>query len=171
VNTRRRSEPTGNPARGAALIVVAIVVGLVLLRNGIDTGEVVASNGGTSKTTTTTVKGGGTTTTTVALKPPAEVKVLVANGSTVNGAAKRVADALKAKGYTTLPPASVPKGKEVATTTVYFQPGFQREAAAVAAALGAPPLPAVAPMPATPPVAPSTCNVLVILGPDKAPKA
>ena len=41
---RRPTEPTINPARGAALVVVAVLLGLVLLRNGLDTSEVVTSS-------------------------------------------------------------------------------------------------------------------------------
>ena len=42
---RRPAEPTANPARGAALVVVAVVIGLFLLRNGLDTSEAITNSG------------------------------------------------------------------------------------------------------------------------------
>ena len=48
---RRPAEPTANPARGAALVVVAVVIGLFLLRNGLDTSEAVTTNGGSDSAT------------------------------------------------------------------------------------------------------------------------
>ena len=41
---RRPAEPTVNPARGAALVVVAVLIGLFLLREGLDTSEAVTTN-------------------------------------------------------------------------------------------------------------------------------
>src|SRR3546814_15601943 len=41
----RPTEPTVNPARGAALVAVAVLVGLVLLRNGHDTPGAVRTSG------------------------------------------------------------------------------------------------------------------------------
>ena len=40
---RRPAEPAANPARGAALVVVAVLIGLVLLRNGLDTSEAITT--------------------------------------------------------------------------------------------------------------------------------
>jgi hypothetical protein len=166
VSARRRPpEPTGSPARGGLLIIIAVILGLVLLRNGIDTDLTSGTSAAGSKRTTTTASPDATTTTTLPVKPPAQVKVLVLNGSSKNGAAQRAADALKAKGYVTLPSGNA---TAVTATIVYFVPGFEREAKAVAAALGSPPLPAVAPLPATPPAPAGDANVVVVLGPDKA---
>ena len=57
---RRPAEPTVNPARGAALVVVAVVIGLFLLRHGLDTSEAVTNSGRpTSQGSTHTTEKGG----------------------------------------------------------------------------------------------------------------
>ncbi len=94
---RRPAEPTANPARGAALVVVAVVIGLFLLRNGLDTSEAVTStrddgeevtdSGATDGTDATDDGTDGTTTTTVAVRPLAEVPTIVLNDSGVAGVA------------------------------------------------------------------------------------
>ena len=45
---RRPSEPTANPARGAALVVVAVLIGLFLLRNGLDSSTSASGGSGGS---------------------------------------------------------------------------------------------------------------------------
>jgi hypothetical protein len=52
----RSTEPSANPARGAILVVVAIAVGLFLLRNGIDT-DVTRTDDRASQTTGATDDG------------------------------------------------------------------------------------------------------------------
>lgn len=100
-------------ARGAALIAVAVIIGVVLL-NAIDDGNSgPVGDGGTSTTTsssstttTTLVKGTGPTTpptTKPPTVPPAQVTVLVLNGSGRDGVASTLTNTLKAKGYQTLP--------------------------------------------------------------------
>lgn len=163
---RRPPEPTGSPMRGAVLIAIAVVLGLVLLRNGVDTSDVTAAGSGSTRRTTTTLDPDAeTTTTTVPLRPPAEVKVLIANGSGIDGAGRRAADALNGLGYITLEPGNA---ERVETTIVYYLPGYENEADALAAALGSPPLATVAALPPTPPIAPADANLVVVLGPDKA---
>jgi hypothetical protein len=149
------------------LVGIAVVVGIVLLhRVGGGTTRVAA------KVTTTTVKPGGTATTvttpstTAAVRPPAQVKVLVANGSGVTGLAGLVATRLHSAGYDTL--ASVNATQRVATSIVYYAPGYDREAAALAQTLGLPPT-AVQALPTPAPVASlSSANILVVVGPDLA---
>lgn len=163
-------------ARGAILVAVAVVIGVLLLRDDdavttqvavgsdsvgeIDDGATIDEGGEEGEDDSTT-----TTPTTEAARPPAEVKVLVANGSGVNGAAGGTTDALGALGYVTATPANA---ERVPETVVYYTTGFEAEAAALAAAIGAP-AEAVTPMP---PVAPvddlQLANVLVHLGPDLA---
>ena len=177
---RRRRQPQpatppaqGSVARGAVLVAVAVVIGVLLLRDddaattqvavGSDTaGEIDdGADGGEDVDPDSTT----TTPTTEALRTPAEVKVLVANGSSVNGAAGGATDALEALGYTTATPANA---ERVTETIVYYTTGFEAEAEALAAAIGAPEG-SVTPMP---PVAPvddlQLANVLVHLGPDLA---
>jgi len=106
-------QPGGGPgfsaARGAALVALAVILGIVLL-NAIDDGNSgpVGDGGASSSTsagTTTDTTGGSpetTTTTGAAPLPPAEVTVRVLNGSGVGGAAGGLTNTLKAQGYQTL---------------------------------------------------------------------
>ena len=102
-------------ARGAALIGLAVIIGIVLLQL-IDDGtsgpigdggcvgrgchlehhHSTASSDSTSSTTPTTAA--------TPVKPPAQVAVLVLNGSGRPGAATAQSNSLKAKGYQTLTP-------------------------------------------------------------------
>jgi hypothetical protein len=168
---------TGTAAmRGIALIAVAVVIGFVLLSSGLDDEDGVGVAAGDRETTTTTAAtgtggtGGGTTSTTSAVpKPPNEVRVLVANGSGVQGAAGTMNEQLKAKGYIGLDPKNA--AGNVPTTIVYYAEGFQREAAAVAQALGADPTTVQAlpdPPPLEDPSGLQDANVLIVLGPDLA---
>lgn len=116
---RRSSRGGGGPgfsaARGAALIAVAVILGVVLL-NAIDDGNSgPVGDGGTSSTTsstnsnptTTTTVAPGTASTAPTTKPaaitPAQVTVIVLNASGRTGVASTLTDTLKAKGYKTLP--------------------------------------------------------------------
>lgn len=173
---RRRQPPPTNAApgqgsvvRGAILVAVAVVIGVLLLRDddpattqvavGSDTaGEI--EDGTVEPDTDPEVT---TTTTTAAPRDAAEVKVLVANGSGTDGAAGGTTDALGALGYVTATPTNADR---VEATIVYFTTGFQAEAEALAAAIGAAPE-SVTAMPAVAPVDDlQLANVLVHLGPD-----
>lgn len=178
---RRNTEAVANPARGAALVVVAVLVGLFLLRNGLDTSEVVtASPGDTTSTDGGTDLGstdtGGTddgetdgTVTTEPVLDPTQVQTIVLNGSGVSGAAKRYSTFLAAAGYTLTNPEGGNATNNVSTTQVLYAPGFEDEAQVLATTLatasGAPtPVPA-----ALGTVLPGTTNnasVVVVLGPE-----
>jgi LytR cell envelope-related transcriptional attenuator len=178
---RRRRQPPpptapgqGSVARGAVLVAVAVVIGVLLLRDedsattqvavGSDTAADVDS--GTGIDAEDGADADATTTTTQPLRNPAEVKVLVANGSGVDGAAGGATDELEALGYVTATPANA---ERVPATIVYYTTGFQAEAEALAAAIGAPPE-SVTQMLAVAPVDDlQLANVLVHLGPDLAP--
>ncbi|MDH3754350.1 MAG: LytR C-terminal domain-containing protein [Acidimicrobiia bacterium] len=101
-------------------------------------------------------------------RDPAEVKVLVANGAQVNGAAGQAAGSLAAANYTTLSPTNA-EVQEV--TLVYYEATYEADAAAVARILNAPPGSVVA-LPATNPagVDPRGANIVVILGQDEVPQ-
>jgi len=174
---RRQPQPTppppqGSVARGAILVAVAVVIGVLLLRDddsattqvavGSDTAADVDDDEGSGDDEGTDTS---TTTTTAALRPAAEIKVLVANGSSVNGAAGATTDSLEALGYVTATPTNA---ERVPATVVYFTEGYQPEAQALAAAIGAPPT-SVTPMPAVAPVDDlQLANVLVVVGPELA---
>lgn len=101
--------PGFSAARGAALVAVAVIIGIVLLQT-IDDGNdgPVGDGGATSSSTTTppdstssTDPGTGSSTTVPPLSPD-QVTVRVLNGSGVGGAAGNLTNTLKAKGYKTL---------------------------------------------------------------------
>jgi hypothetical protein len=166
--------------RGAVLIAVAVVLGFVLLAYGFpdsDDTTSTATDGSipADGTTDTAIDGDDTTGTTAppttasAARPPAEVTVLVANGSGVPGAASDFTGTLNADGYVTAEPANADR-KDYTTTTVYYVGEEQAEAAAVATALGLDPS-AVQPMPDPPPTEDGdlrNSTVLVIIGTDQA---
>ena len=169
----------GAAGRGILLIAVAVLVGVLILRNGFDNG----SGGGssappttqagatTTSATNTTAAGGSTDSTTpppASTRPNNQVKVFVANGAGVQGAAGRAVETLTPLGYVAVAGNSP---NRVQTTTVYYTEGYQAEAQGIAAALGAPAA-AVQPMPTPPPVADiQGAQVLVMLGPDIAKPA
>ncbi|MEM7286573.1 MAG: LytR C-terminal domain-containing protein [Actinomycetota bacterium] len=101
------------------------------------------------------------------LHPPAEVRVLVANGTTVAGAAGRTADELQTnRGYNGLTPTNTISGVSVESSAIYYAAGYELDARQIAQILNAAPE-AVAPMPSDPPVGDlAEAHVLVVLGPD-----
>jgi hypothetical protein len=161
-------------ARGALLLAIAVVLGIVLL-NTFDDGEdpfaqnLVAANTTTSTTTTTAPP--ATTTTSAPAKPalraPADVKVLPANGTNVNRFGARVGDKLRQSGYNVLSAVdSTTKG--VTATVVYSTQGYEAEAADVATRLG---LTAAAVRAGAPPIESGDlrgANVIVVAGTDLA---
>jgi hypothetical protein len=155
---------------GIALIVVAVLIGVVLLAKGFsqEDGLVSTAAPDTDRTTTTTVASEGdgseTTTTTAVVNPPASVSVLVANGSGAAGVAGTNADKLKGAGYTTVETTNAPT---TAKTAVYYASGAQGDAGAVATALGLDQA-VVAALPSPPPVELAGATVLVVIGTDTA---
>ncbi len=99
------------------------------------------------------------------LHPAPEVRVLVANGTTVSGAAGRADDALEAdKGYGGPEPTNTNAPAEA--TIIYYEPGYELDARQIAKILNAAPT-AVAPMPEAPPGDElAEAQVLVVIGPD-----
>lgn len=143
---------------GVAIVVVAVLVAVVVLARGYDSGRSEISVG-SSKATTTTVA----TTTTLASKVPAEVKVKVVNATNVQGLAGKVRDILEGRGYTQISVGDATT-KQL-QTEIYYQPGAEPEAQAVARALGLG-ASSVKPMPDPPPVSPADSVVLVLAGVD-----
>ncbi len=98
-------------------------------------------------------------------RPPAEVRVLVANGTSINGAAGVATDKLIARNYATLTPTNA---ETVDVTVIYYEADYEADAVLVAQYLSARP-DQVAPLPATDPggVDRRGANILVILGADE----
>jgi hypothetical protein len=120
--------------RGALLIIVAVLLGAGLLANGFRDDNAPSGSGASTKTTRTTAPS-GTGTTVVQAHDPAQVKVLILNGSGKAGVAKAAKDQLAAANYTVLEPGNA-KGGTITASIVYFVPGYDADAQTVAAKLG-----------------------------------
>jgi hypothetical protein len=169
---RRPTEPAANPARGAVLVIVAVLVGLFLLRNGIDT---TATSTGSSDRGSSTDAGGSdstdssvSTSSTIGLRDPSQVPTIVLNGTSVNGAAKKWSGYLATKSYQLIDSDGA-GGPDATATSVYYAAGFEQEANAVAQLIGAPAT-SVALLPTPAPQNAGAAKVVVVLGPDVAPR-
>ncbi|HLT69542.1 MAG TPA: LytR C-terminal domain-containing protein [Acidimicrobiales bacterium] len=175
--TERPPTPTSrgtSPARGVLLVAVAVIVGVFVLRALDDTGagpEVDVVDEATGQTDAPPPEEGGEQPPPEgeeeqpAPRPPQEITVLVANASGVSGAAAAQTDAIAGGGYQTVEPTNAPEHLE--STQILAVPGFEAEAAALAAAIGAPEG-AVQPMPDPPPLETQGAQLVVLLGPDLA---
>jgi hypothetical protein len=164
---RRPAATAGfSAARGAILVAVAVIIGVVLLQAIDDGNDGPVGDGGTTTTSSTTTpastdtSGGSATTSTTtkaATVPPAEVTVRVLNGSGVAGSAGTLTNTLKAKGYKTLvaSDASPRSG-----TVVYAKSGKTDECTTLASSV---PNSKVQPMP-TPTPGGEDADCIVVIG-------
>ena len=183
-STRRRSSDSGDPGplgsgstfRGALLIGGAVIVGVVLLGKGFESGAVSSDSSTPAEEEAANDQNGDDddeTTSTSSATPTthaaAEVRVIVLNAGGPGGSAATTRTTLAAAGYTTVPEGN--SDPDVAASVVYYTPGFEADAAAVGAAVGITAAPQ--PMPATPPqnVPAGQVDVAVMLGPDFTPPA
>ena len=129
-------------SKAVALVVIAVLVGVLLLVI-VDADNVSIENSKSPNAkvvTTTTVSkvenslstqvSTSTTTPVSGIKKPAEVSVLVLNGSSASGMATSVSTAIGELGYTMLKPgddSSTEKG-----TVVYYKAGFDKDAKQIA---------------------------------------
>lgn len=130
----------GAMARGLVLIAVAVVLGLVLLR-ATDNSQTFVAAEDDRRSDDSSVDdeedGDGdvaipeTTTTTEAPRDPSEVVVLVANGSGQAGVAATLSQELQTANYVTADPTDT--SEPASASIVYFEPGFEADADAVAA--------------------------------------
>jgi len=143
----------------ALLLVLVTVLWLVML--------VVPDTTTGTRTTTTARRTRSVLPTTVPMQPRSEVTVLSVNAS---GAAPRGEDltrSLAGAGFKVVPPEQA--GAPVPSTTVYWTPGYEREARALAAAVQVPVEIGVNPLPDPPPVPDvKGANVVVVIGQDLA---
>lgn len=156
------SSPVRDNVIGAILIGIAILIGVVLLVQGYDQEGALVTTAETDQTAATVET--PPTTEVPAARPPAEVSVIVANGSGKTGAAGALKTTLEGQGYTTVATAD---GPPVTTTIIYYAEGYQPEAKALATAIGTNPA-EVRVLPTQPPVEMEGATLLVVLGPDKA---
>lgn len=159
-------------ARGVALIIAAVLLGVVLLKATDEPSFEAAGSdrvtvpSGDGETTTTTLKGSSTT--LAAAHDPSSVTVLVANGAGIKGLASKIADKLKAANYVTAEPENTKAPADA--SSVFFSPGYEADANAIAALLT--PAPKVAPLPNPAPVTDlKSAKVLVVAAADLATAA
>lgn len=169
--------PGGNAgARGALLLAVAVILGIVLLQQfdspNASGGKVSATSIPSADETTSTTRRVGlttvapVTTTAARARAKADVKVLVANGAGVRGLGASTTNALKEKGYTNIA-APTDATSAVDKTGIQFVEGYEAEAKELAGVLSLPAT--VVTRLASPPVAAADigdAKVLVILGAD-----
>ena len=177
-------QPEGFAAgKGLALILLALVIGVLLLTQGLgdgDSGQPLATTETTVPTTQAAVADTSTdgtaasvvtTVTTVPVpttvapvpsRTTAETAVVVANGNGGKGVAGDASQVLIRLGYNALRPVDTVRRP---ATIVYFLPTWEAEAKGVAQSLGIP-TDRVQPSPADPGVQLGTATVLVILGQD-----
>ena len=177
---RRPAEPTVNPARGAALVVVAVVIGLFLLREGLDTSEAVTTNSSDQGSDSSDSERLGTDGTDDGRRHhhhhgrrPAARRGAHHRPQRLRGRRARPASTATPSprpGYQLTNPdgANADAEGDAATTVIYFAPGFEAEAAAVAAAIGAPDTIVPTPLPTTPPGPIAGASVVVVIGTDLA---
>jgi hypothetical protein len=156
-----------NAAKGAIIIGAAVVLGIILLQV-IDDGG--GSGGGSvatpsDTTATTSDDGGGTETPTdTSVHDPAEVKIVVLNGSGVAGAAAATNNLLLAQGYADrLPPGDT---TERTGTVVQCQEDYIGDGQTIATILAQNGTvdPTVEPYPDPVPTGAEGANCIVILG-------
>ena len=162
-------------AKGALLIGLAVIIGVLLLHT-IDTNDTSSASGSTptptttKPKTTTTVKRSSATTTTLPqtpAKPPDQLRVIVVNGGAPTGDASKMSTKLKQDHYTNQPAATDWTGHKQTGNSVLCRAGLDREAAALAVAVGggtpAPiqPFPSPEPSFASDPPPPVDCIVAV----------
>jgi cytoskeletal protein RodZ len=165
-------------ARGIALLVGAVLLGIVLLRATDPPDSLADAAEGPVRSSTTappptdeptddedaTTSSSSPSTTEAAEDTP---RVLVANAANQAGVAGQLSSEVEAADFAVAPPANATV--DVTSSVVHFAPGFEEAAADVAALFD--PRPEVAPMPDPLPVAAGDlagANVIVVAGPDLA---
>ncbi len=163
--------------RGAIIIGAAVLLGVVLLGKGLDTGFVNTGSDGNGAAGEETGNGNGATTPTgettpdgtAVTRPPPEVTVWVQNGGGPTGAATNGATVVANAGYATVPASNATE--DVPQSIIYFVEGYQADAAAVAGLLGFP-VERVVALPSPPPVPNGDllgATIVAVLGPDFQP--
>jgi hypothetical protein len=177
--SRQQSGGGGDVARGAgyaaflgaALIGIAVIVGIVLLQIGDrnKNGPASASKPGPTTTTTPAV----TTTThktqtgnTSPPRAPSAVSLIVLNGGAASGKAGAMSQALKVGGYTNQGVPTDWSGHTQKGNSVYCRKGLGREGSALAVAVGSN-TKLIIPYPSPPPPSNSGHDCVVVVG---APK-
>ena len=146
-------------ARGAGLIGVAVIVGIILLQV-VDDGGAPSGGDGGNGANGTPVTNETVPATSEDQRPPSEVRVLVLNAGQPTGSAQTKANQLRTAGYNTLPASNDPVGRQ--GVAVQCRADFDSEAAALALAVGEEAQ--VEPFPAQEPAGAENADCLVLLG-------
>jgi hypothetical protein len=154
---------------GAALIGVAVIIGIVLLQIGDNSVTRPAGAGTRPKSTTSTTKPKSSTTTTsktgstntTPARAPSQVHIIVLNGGAASGQAAHMSSGLRIRGYTNQDTANTWSGHHQSGNTVYCHDGLQREGAALATGVTGAKLVIPYPTPA-PPFSDGTDCVVVV---------
>ncbi len=157
-----RSPGATGGARGAVVIGLAVILGIVGLQILDDSGN--GSSGSTATTVpgTQTTDGGGSTATTAPPRQNQDVRVKVYNASGVQGRAQTLTDQLRAKGYNMQEPANLDKQRP--GTVIECTTGFEREAQLLRV-YGMADLPStVEAYPSDPPAGASDADCIVVIG-------
>jgi LytR cell envelope-related transcriptional attenuator len=156
-----RSPGASSGARGAIVIGLAVIVGIVGLQILDDSGGGSSGATGATGATRATVTTAGGTATTVGVRSNNEVRVKVYNASGVQGRAQTLTDQLRANGYNMQAPANLDKQRE--GTVVECMSGFEREGG-VLALYGVGNGAKVVAYPSSPPAGASDADCLVVIG-------
>lgn len=147
MSRRQGGAPSGDVVRGAGsaavkgalLIGLAVIIGVFLLQR-IDTGDNGPAKASTTKPTTSTTTTAPKSTTTTApatpAKTPEQLHIIVLNGGAPAGEAGRSSTSLRQAGYTNQDTANTWGGHSQQGDTVMCKSGLDREAAALAVAVG-----------------------------------
>ncbi len=155
---------------GAAALLAGIVLAATTLFGGGDSGDKPAPTSASSQSDGADTGGNsdGADASTPAPVDPGSVRVMVLNGTQVNGLAQQVTDSLSGKGYGTSQPNTFSSDQTLTTTTVQYRSGHATDARQVAKDLG---LESSAAQPINADVsaaAPETADVIVVTGQDLA---
>ncbi|MGC8627589.1 MAG: hypothetical protein ACP5VR_08560 [Acidimicrobiales bacterium] len=173
-----RPQPGGlQPLRAVAIVVLAVVVGLVVLaRMSPSPSSVVVSRPTRAARSVPTTVGAATTTTTVPTTTtttvaPTNVRVLVLNGYTKYHAALYYKNKLAALGYDTLAPMDAITSTNMTSTIFVVTPSDRANALALARSpLGLPASDVVAPTPANDAAVPAArlhlADLILLVGAD-----
>lgn len=196
-----------NALRGAIVVVLALVIGVVVLARGLDepdSDDPVQTTDTTAATTTSATEAAVAEPAPAAQEPPPpppeaappppppaddippempddmvvestpapaaspthsrnEVRVLVANGTSVCGAAGRLATSLSAQGFNVMPATNADSAADA--SAIYYVEQYGADAGVVATMLQVD-LSRVLPMPASPLTAPGDAHVVIHIGAD-----
>lgn len=148
--------------KAATVIVVGLLLGVIVLRSDGSAGGTSlsaaerAAAAASAENTTTTLRrssGNSSASTTIALRAPSTIKVIAINGTKVAGQAGKATTKLQDATYNVLAPGNATaavRNTNPASVVYVVTPGYEREAAALAAVLGLTPA-SVKPLPSPSP--------------------